>query len=522
MNHATTVSKKPAVKHCVFLFAMLAIYLVAYFAHPALPGNNPDYPMGWWGWFDQGEYLKAAKAIAARDFSTENYYYPPLYTLLGAAFVWVNPMHAFTILNTVCFLIFAHYFVLTAMRIVGWGLATFIFTFTVLFSQHILQIWVEPWTSSLVSALFAFLIAKVDEISREGATVSRTQLATWSIIGGAIFLTRPADAVTISPLFCFVLWQVWHANKNPKTPESSTAIAFQKTSALLVPGLLGVALFASFNFFVHGSIGGRYFAMAETNGFHLTDLLEKVISILLDAGTLYNVPQESILQKAKWLAALIPAAIFFLFKGNASIRLILTLILTQVIIYFPYADLLPTGVWKYHNIHYFKWIFPYAGLLIVAWAKAIPIRPPIQAGGGVWLASLALGIFFLSMQFKLDIVAQNDVKASLVEATDGPILLISAGKTLSVDKVSVPQLGGDFQAIYFSTNARVQAGDKELHYVRDYRFLPSKDGVDLLFIRPVKTDLIKIYPGDMRLSMVSTPPTWFSNRLVLGVPAWLR
>ena len=40
------------------------VYTYIYLSHDALPGNNIDYPAGWWGWCDQGIFLRQAQAIA--------------------------------------------------------------------------------------------------------------------------------------------------------------------------------------------------------------------------------------------------------------------------------------------------------------------------------------------------------------------------------------------------------------------------------------------------------------------------
>ena len=40
-------------------------YVACYLAYPSLPGNSPHVE-GWWGWFDQGQYLKSVKALVLR------------------------------------------------------------------------------------------------------------------------------------------------------------------------------------------------------------------------------------------------------------------------------------------------------------------------------------------------------------------------------------------------------------------------------------------------------------------------
>lgn len=509
-------------RHILFLFTVLGIFLVAYFAHPALPGNNADYPLGWWGWFDQGEYLKSAKAIASKNFESANYYYPPLYPILGSLFAVGVPMHAFTLVNIACFLIFAHCFVTTGKRYVGWGWAVTIFVATLLFSKHSVQVWTEPWTSSLVSAIIAFLIMEIDQGNRSNFQISRVRLALWGSLGGAVFLARPADAVVMSPLFIYAAWRLWHQTPHKDTVQVPIRGSIKSTLAMVVPGIVGIGLFVGFNVFVHGSAGGRYFAMAETNGFHAGDLLEKTVSLVLDAGTLYNVPSESIFSKAKWLALFVPASIYCVMRGTATTRLILVVITIQLLIYFPYADLLPTGVWHYHNIHYFKWMFPFTGLLILLWLKGFPFPQRRLQRGRVWWASLLIGSLLLSVQFRLDDISPDDLQVVIVQDATGAFLRISSGTHRTIDKISLPQLSGDFHAVYFSTTAKVIAEGRELKFVRDYRFLPSNEGVDLLFIRPVNTSSIEIYAGDMKFNETSASPQWLAYKFTVGIPTWMR
>src|SRR3954470_3390515 len=79
--------------------AISIIYLFAYLRHPILPGNIPAVPLGWWGWADQGHYLKCARAIANWTLDRSTYTYPIGYSLLGAIGYKSAPQHAFCIPN---------------------------------------------------------------------------------------------------------------------------------------------------------------------------------------------------------------------------------------------------------------------------------------------------------------------------------------------------------------------------------------------------------------------------------------
>ena len=44
----------------IILFFISLFYIFVYFSLNSTPGNSPfTHPIGWWGWFDQGEYIKS-------------------------------------------------------------------------------------------------------------------------------------------------------------------------------------------------------------------------------------------------------------------------------------------------------------------------------------------------------------------------------------------------------------------------------------------------------------------------------
>jgi hypothetical protein len=511
-------------RHVALLFLLAAMYLMFYLAHPALPGNSATYPLGWWGWFDQGEYLKAAKAISESNFESSNYFYPPLYSLLGAAFIGINPMHAYAVLNMALFLLYAHYFVSMAERYVGWWWAVFILLLTFISPKNtILDVWVEPWTSTLVSAIFAFLFFDVDRHSKCDSKISNPRLMLWGILGGAVFLTRPADAVVISPLFTYVVLQIWRQAPQSQKYHKSIGFRFQNTALLIFSGLSVSVLFVVFNFSIHDSLGGRYFAMAETNGFHFADIFEKLVSLFLDAGAIYNSENDAIFSRLKWLALSVPAAIYGLVKGGATIRVIIACISVQLLIYAPFADLLPTGVWLFHNIHYFKWFIPYSGFLIFLWLRELFRKSPALRQKYAWWFSLVVGSIFLSLNLRLKEINSNEFQVGVFSEGQKKVLRInSVSGAHLIDKISFPTLTGGFDSVYFSGGARVKADGSGLNYVRDFRFLPAPCGSDLVFIRPLTVEMIEIDPGSMTLGSEPVQIRFYRYRFSIGKPKWIR
>ncbi len=70
---------------CVLMLAIFVLWQTTYISWKPVPGNNPEYPLGWWGWFDQGNYLRSARAILDWNLDPAEHYFPPLYPPIGAA-----------------------------------------------------------------------------------------------------------------------------------------------------------------------------------------------------------------------------------------------------------------------------------------------------------------------------------------------------------------------------------------------------------------------------------------------------
>lgn len=507
--------------HLALLCLLAIAYLLAYFAHPALPGNNLEHPLGWWGWFDQGEYIKAARALRAGNLASENYFYPPVYPMLGALFVGLNPMHPFLLVNLAGFLTFAHFFIALARRHIGWPAAVAVFALSFLSDKTLVAVWVEPWTTTVVAAIYAFLFWAFDRLLSDVDRPSAVRLAILGGLGGLVFSTRPADAVALSPLFLCIIWYMAPPNR-PASDATPWNRYCGNVVAMVLMGLAACALFIIFNILVHHSVGGRYFSVStQSNGFHFADIFEKAVSIFLDAGSLYNAPDDSVLHRIKWLALAVPGAIYVIFFAPIVLRLLLAVVVLQLALYLPYADLLPTGVWRFQNIHYFKWLLPYLALLICWTARDFLLN---RGKGGarkiVLAAAIILGLVVLATRIQLVDVEGRSLEACPGQGSRCVIIGFAGSEPAEVDKISFPTMIGDFRSVYFSSNARVAIDGRELTHVRDFRFLPAEQGVDLLFIRPVSARQIRIDTGTLSFDQGEVVPRVSRYRFGLGLPAW--
>src|SRR5688500_14810299 len=85
-----------------FLIFLFLMYVPLYLTHPALPH---DAVSGCWGWWDQSQYIKSAKALSQLDLSPAEHWYFPGYALLAAVFYKFMPVHAFFVVNAICLII---------------------------------------------------------------------------------------------------------------------------------------------------------------------------------------------------------------------------------------------------------------------------------------------------------------------------------------------------------------------------------------------------------------------------------
>jgi hypothetical protein len=86
------INEKQSAITVIFLIVTIATYTFLYFTHPSLPN---DAPSGWWGWFDQGQYIKSVKALSQANLSPSEHWYFPGYPLLGAILYKYMPVHPF-------------------------------------------------------------------------------------------------------------------------------------------------------------------------------------------------------------------------------------------------------------------------------------------------------------------------------------------------------------------------------------------------------------------------------------------
>lgn len=467
--------------HAVLLIIALA-YILGYFFHGATPGNAPlQHPIGWWGWFDQGEYLKSAMALNDFDFDSSKHFYPPLYPMLGALFVDWSSGHMFVLVNLLCLLLYCYAFLRFARHYVGEYVAIGLLFATTILSPTVFQNWVIPWTTSLASALLSvgiiglIWIKDLQASSEFKLTVRHVLVVSVSL--GLVVPTRPADAAAGLVIASGLLlgYLIVRRKNSERVPGVWSFLGFA-----IVGAAVGPLVFLTFNYVVFGDPLGGYFAAATGNGFHPYDIPEKAYSLWLDGSTLYAEPNAGLVQHFPWLYLSLAGAVWVLLKSDLLLKTVVVAILVHFAVYLPYSDLLPTGLWRYLSVHYFKWSFPYLGLIaFLPIALICDSKSNAKSRLSCAVILIAICVFLLGFRMQTSSVLVNLDNAESFSSNE--VVFDVTGDY--VDFVDVLGIPADFQSVYFGEH-NLELNGTKMSRVKDYRVLPIHGGVRLLFIRP--------------------------------------
>lgn len=479
---------------CAFIFI---IYNIIYLTYSPVPGNSAEYPLGWWGWFDQSQYLKGAKAILNGDFSPSQHFYPPLYPFLGSLFLRLSESHVYYLPNLALALGYYTLFVLLFGRYVGWWVsATCGLVGMFLYEPFRLQ-WVIPWTTTLGAFLIVCALFLLDRYIRrrdQNAWTTRAATANAALFGFAVGLQaplRPADLAFVAPIAVIYAVLVAQAFLTADGAGRRSALA------IMVCGLVGfsipVGLMLLFNSVTYGSVTGGYFHTVTTIGLDPRMLPDRLFSHLLASQVFFGE------QDADWLSVipLVFAATVFLpialFTGPMVMRAAAAAACVQFAIYFSYSDLIPTGTFRYFNIHYFKWLAPVALCILFYFVRRSLSREPTERREGrtALAAGLALGFVITSID------AGQELKTVKHFMQQGQRVTVDLGG--SVDFVDFVGIGEDWPDIFNPGGTTVIVDDsRTLTAVTNYRFLPIQGGVRLLIFEPMRGGRLTVEFGEAR------------------------
>lgn len=339
--------------------ATIAAWLVRY----ATLGNIRFWQQPVWAnWYDQSRYLASAKGFASGDLSAAVHWYPFGYSLLAAPFAWIVPADPFFVLDGLLYLLACKAFQHVAGRLdIGPWTATLCFVATTLIQSGLASGWVHPWTTTLSAAMIWWL-AHVTLTVAEGETERATLLSFGGLTGG-LPLVRPLDGLIA--ITCLAAIGVTLIHQRRLSARAMLIVA--------AGGGTVVGAYAVLHWAIYGLRPTEYMIGSAHVGFVLNDIGWKAYVLLVNAHEWFS-GTDSILQRLPWIvpgcAGLLTAAIVGSYRVRRTPLLLLALMFPVSAIMLTFADLLPPGLWRFGNIHYFKWLMPAFGLgLLLCWRQ---------------------------------------------------------------------------------------------------------------------------------------------------------
>ncbi len=453
------------------------LYMQRYVEFFALPGNVPGHPEGWWGWFDQSKYIESARAFAAFDFAPARHWYPLGYSLMGAPFIGLSPQHPFMLVDLLSLLACYAGFLAFARRLgVGPGWSVLIFAVSVAGSRTLFAQWIVPWNTSPVSALIWALLASVAahmQGSRRPVLIG--------LLAACLPLIRPTEALLAG--LCVLAGAASDVRQAPRY-----------VARALLGGLLPVLPYALLHWRIYGLAASDYMLNSRDIGFTLHGLAWKAYVVLVDPRAWF-LDGDGLLRGAPFMALAVAGLAVAFAHGRAAILLALLLVV-HTVLYLAYVDLLPTGLWRYMNVHYWSWTFPGAGLLAF-----LLVRDLLR-----WRRARAFPLAPLAFAVSLPLLCLQLVPVPVADTAPAKMLVYS-GQTPGFD-----------QSYFAPLLLRDSKGP--MRSVVDLRAIPVPFGLRVFALtRDFAADPVWRTPP---LGWVETqPPSRFAARLRIGLPCWM-
>jgi len=493
---------------------LAAWYLWCYLGDRSLPGNDPRYPLGWWGWWDQGKYIESARALAAGALAPDRHWYPLGYSLMGAPFTRWSQGHPMLPVNLASLLLCYAGFLAFARRVgVGRGWAAALFLAAAAGSRMLFEGWIVPWSTTPAAALIWLLLA-----TAAGHMQGARRPFLVGLLAAAIPLVRPTELVLAVPcVLAVIASDLWRppARGQPAgngRPEDGNLRGgwvrarwardgwawdrrVRDLGLLALGGLLAVVPYGLLHWRIYGLEPSPYMAMSTGVGFTLHGFGWKAYTVLSDPRAWF-LDGRGLLWRAPY-AALALAGLAVAWAHGRAAALVAALTVVHSVLYLSYADLLPTGLWRFSNAHYWQWALPGLALLaflvgrdLLRWRRA-PLFP---------LAPVAVAASLLLLCARVEPVE------------------VAAGVPAKMLAYAGPPPG--FDAAYF-TELALRDSVGEMRGFGELRAIPVPGGMRVYALR-------RSFGDDP--AWVVPPPGWagdaapvrYGMEWRLGVPCWTR
>jgi len=379
------------------LGAVALLYLCAYQQCGYRPGAY--YPIGWWGWADQGHYLKCAASLAQGSLTPDSYVYAFGYPALGALFYNWMPNHAFLIPNLILVVgIAALFFEIARRLITPFETVLLMAAFTFFYSGLLSDMLVVPW-NTIPTHFLAYAMILLVALE----PVTRKRLLLSALCVGLLYLCRQADAFCMGLLIGIGLLRL---------PSWSDRIRTGLYCLAIVCFFWGFVLLV--NQVVFASWTTRYEKIVNGMGFGGYPVLRKWFWFIVDSSAVFNEPGSTLSSRfpwfpvfhepgtalfshLPWLPLVIPGAVCFIRRHSLGALGVFFSIGATYVLYFQFNDFWPHNLFRFLLVHYLFWTFP-----LLALFAYLGVKEAWKFAAGRWSFGIALmlslGLWLLTIR----------------------------------------------------------------------------------------------------------------------------
>ncbi len=349
---------------------------------------------GWWAWYDQGKTLEALLAWRHHVESVANQWYQPLYPALGALSLSVTPNRPFLLADLIGFVASLAMFVPIA-RLLGVGrlVAAIVFLAINLGEPTILDSWVIPWNTSLTTPLLLLGLLSAAKVGL-GAPRQPFWAAGFGAAIGLIPALRPTDVLVLLPAGGLAAL-VAIAGRVEGDIRPRLRRAFRIAAGGACGFLPAFALLLALYVPIFGLRPSPYMRLSSLTGFDLNLLPLHWVMLVVGPQPLFA-GLSGLIEVYWWLAPCFAGVIAILLcclRGDVSRSrtrvhlMVMAAIVPYWCLYLCYRDLHPTGLWVFHNFHYFVWTLPLLGVYGV-----LLLRVGAVGVAAAWRSGLFVGV----------------------------------------------------------------------------------------------------------------------------------
>jgi hypothetical protein len=292
----------------------------------------------------------------------------------------------------------------------------------------------------------------------------------------ALPILRPTDALMALPPLAACLLVDWHHRR----------LRWRDAAAFAVAVLALAVLYGALHVRIYGWRPSFYMTMSADIGFTLHNLGWKAYVILVDP-TAWIGGGEGLLRRAPWMILGVAGLVTALRRPiTAMLAITLTI---HSLLYISYVDLLPTGFWRFLNVHYWTWSFPGFALLALMLLRDLLARDRRRLAAVSMAGVLAILCIHLDPR----------------PASDGA----------SVDALDYAVPNASFDPVYFG-DLTLHDADGTLANIKQVRAITLPGTIRVLTLtRSLHGDVAAIGDG-----LNDVTPTRLHIMARLGIPFW--